>query len=68
MGKAKRWTAEGSNFGCGELGKAGTLEEEGIGFGWVWIGFVLSIWAVGLGLIGFELGLFFRVGRGGLLL
>jgi len=42
--------------------------EAGIGFDWGWIGFVLSIRAGGLGWIGFELGLFFRVGRGGFFL
>jgi len=42
-----------------------SLGEAKIGFGWVRIGFVFLVWAVGLGMIGFVLGLFFWVGRGG---
>jgi len=50
------------------MGKGQSLGEEEIGFGWVCFGFVLSIRVGGLGLIGFELGLFFWGGRGSLLL
>jgi len=57
-----RWTWDegvGFDFGCGYLGEVGCLGGAGIGFGWVWIGYVLLVWGVGLGLIGFVLGLFF---------
>ena len=37
---------------CGQLGGVRSLGEAGIGFGWVWIGFVFVIRAVELSLVG----------------
>jgi len=65
MKSGLEWTAGGVNFGCGQLGGVESLGEAGIGFGWVWIGFVFLIWAMELASIGFELGLFFVGRRGG---
>jgi len=57
--------AEVFDSGRGQLGGVGALGGGEIGFEWVWIGFVSLIRVVGLGSIGFELGLFFGFpGRG----